>query len=1050
MSGVENATIGTCSIEPTFPPHTEFYTTPDRSELIVYTLYEYASFSNDKVKNNEMAYYRIGARELYEPLDGTLYAIPIRNRQNSSAAAAAADSATNADNYNGRTPIVRISKEEFITLYKSKYLHTSSSTLSSLLKKEQTDRVIDPEENPLDILHSGYTTDSLIDALANILPIHYVFDGISEENRPDIMYTYNPDQKPTSLEKFLIDHPTNYEFQAIYGITEFLRSYIDIYHDFLHYGRDIINTLKKTFEDRVLNQRYLSTIQDPLKSKLHRFYIKWIQKIDSTIFTSGGRVIQPACHQLIEEVADEYIKLLSDTGIKWMPNSKTNAFIGTYSLNNDCDVTNLVRQLHDDGVDEFYVESANSHIGKALQSKKMRVAAMDIGEWDAGSGYGSFKQGKVNTVIGTRSIIVKASNTVKTSNKVQKKSYNLPSAPTVNLFGFVNVGVENDYKTIVIKNMIDDSTVRINGEKDGYTQLSLNRVATTIGLPAIRGEGEAKKLNTTPSVLTPLQEQSVATLKTWTDYIQIKTFSFLKSIPSVPKIGMVINDKCCETSARMNGLGCVLKNEGSNVTYYSYDIDSRIMSKELLDQKRHTLLQVLGHIDALEKYVGKWFDIRISMLEQIKSLTPDPILYFSSLLFSGVYASQKEKALKEIAQLKNKKTNSSKTEELKAMIKGFPLSVSEWLQSITNSEGIYSDFISEIERLRAIVQKVGDAGSRDLTELRTYSEELKQIIVNSLGKLMKNDQQLSILVSTTLAFILFKKPKSDKYITSFKSIFDNKQLLATMTNEHQIILQNSSTILQELLEIEHINKIWRIQDGDFKRSSSLQGSQESQLSQGSQDSQGSFSIPITSFKNVYLTRQKTRTQLTYLSDYQTYFKNNSDTVAEYLNYGFEGIYNRAMCMLLDTSYLPSQLASSPLCISAGPTFKKRGISNSNLSSNLSSYSNSNTSFMSASNLNTSFNSTSNKNGNTSFSSSLSDANSNTKQSAKRSSKRSTKKSLKRSSKKSLTKKSSKRSLKRPKSSKQSVKHSKLPASASSSKKGGSRRLNTRKRSKYNK
>jgi hypothetical protein len=935
----------TCSSEPTFLEDDElktqyFKTLTPEEELIIYTLSmsdsndislsssssaasssnnisssSSANSSKNEAKDTplpEMKYYRIGPHGMLIALDEELYDLPIRNNNqpssanvnnaNSSTAATASSSKNTANNIaTNKIKVVSINETEFKQLYQKKHIFLTTPTFASLLSKSQQkgSKIFLPDEDPLNLLYDSYSLDTLIDKLIKFLPIHYNFDNITPAKNPDdaIKYIYDPNQKPTSLEEEFIKKPNKPNFHAIYGITEFLRSYIDAYHDFLHYGAEMINGLKKTFETSVL-QHYLNMVgDDDLKDKLTKFYRTWIKKIDENIFTNteNKRVIQPKCHQLIEELADEYTKLLHDkVDIKWMPTSKTNAFVGTYSLNSDCDIAKLVAQLKADGVHEFYVESANSHIGKSLESHKMRVAMLDVGEWDAGSGYGSFTKRKVNTVIGTRTFTVNPRG-----NKVEKRSYEVTSAPTITLFGFINVAVDNEYHSINITNMTNNSTVTVNGEKDGYTRLALNRVAATIGLPTIRGQGEPKKLKTTPAAenLSDKQKQSVASLKTWTDFIQIRTFSQLKSNPNIPKMAMVINDKCCETTARMNGLSCVLKNEGSNITYYCYDINSRQIDEPTLLKKQTTLLQVLGNIKKITDYIGQWFNVRIHTLNTIKSLVPDPVLYFSSLLFSGIYQSQRERTLTEIKKLSKKNID-----ELNDLIKEFPTTVSEWLQSITNSEGIYSDFVNEIGNLRTIINKIIAAGSRDLKDLIEYTDELKQIIVNSLGKLITNEQQLSILVSTTLAFILFKKPRPQKYKTTFVSVIEGMKKNQAkngnkITTDQIRIMENSSAILSEILETNEIIPIWTVIPSNFNKINIS----------NSQRSNNTSSNTVKSFTDAYLTASKEN--LSVLSYYQAH----DNKMKKDFNYGFEGIYNRAMCMLLEYEELPPNLQSSTLC-----------------------------------------------------------------------------------------------------------------------------------------
>ena len=754
-----------------------------------------------------------------------------------------------------------------------------------------TNRIHLESWDPID--YKRYTKDTSFKESIDLFSTHLNFDTIPYDDMKDFKYEDDPSKTPTSLEQLLrTDVKKDVELNAIYTIVDVLRSYIDMFHDFLHYGDRFVTPIREEFEKNVLTL-LLETVSKPLKAILSKFYNDWKELLftDKSIFTASGNVNQTACQQQMDALADAYIKLLHDnTDINWIHSTNAEAYVGTYNSLIPEDVTKLVEQLQSDGINEVYVESANSNIGQLLKNKGMRVVWLDVSQWDAGSGYGSILGKTINTSIGKTTTIP-----TKKGNKVEKKCHELKIPPSIVMFGYGEVSVSADNTKVTISHKYNPAycdNVSISGPGPGPKPkpvgLSLNSVLKAIGLPTIRGECEAKSLIVQPTSLTPKQELLVAMLKTWTDTIQIRTLSLVKescpgSHTEIPKIATVISDNCCKIMARMQGL-CVLHNAGKNITYYNYDANYGKLTPETIERKCHTLLRVCKNIDRLKVYINNWFDIRIKRLDDINKYVPDPTLYFCSLLLKGIYELQKESARIEIEKIEKLKGN---VIGLNALIKGFPSSITNWLKSITNSESIVADFAVQFSKFNELFVEISKINSRQNNDIIGICNTLMQFITNTIGPLIKNKNQLHVITATTIGFIFFRNYQPDTYADTIIELIG--KLKKNEQNE-----QNADTI-QILRYIESIllglvnpfQPEWTVNKIVVNNSPSN-------------------TVPKISLEKFYINQIKNGTF------YMVNFKNNSKNGV--FHHGFKGILNRAYCIFLAPNEIPDDIR--PLCEAA--------------------------------------------------------------------------------------------------------------------------------------
>ncbi len=596
----------------------------------------------------------------------------------------------------------------------------------------------------------NFKTDNIINIIESTFGRQISFTGFDNDVKKIVIA--NSDKEKANPIISVIDLiESDAEFKQFFRVINFLRSYVDLYHDILEFGKDYCKSLRENFEKTV----------PPVHKTFYDKYIDLITKDPKTkIFTKAEKINQNRCKEIVEKLTDEWISFLHQKEAKFIPKTKENANVISASLENPTELANLFKIILSDGINGFYIESANNNIGEIFTKQKFPLFNLSIGEWDAGSGF----TGKKMKVAERPIPIEIGPKTFLNSQKINaSKSIYLDNLPA-SMFGLINANVTSNNNTL---NVSPDGVNNISVTP--RQKLSVNKVLKTTDNIIIRGLGdieEAGIIKTVPQI-TPTSSLECRTalisLKTWTDLIQIETISktmTIKKANSSPlKILTVIYDGLCETTARMYGLGHVLKTEGKIVTYYNYNIGSRSLSKDQLLAKSQIRKFIFDYRPYFERYVNMWFEQRILCLQTIYDIFPDPILYFVSTLFKDKYYLAQKKAI-ELIQ------NISTTD-----IKVIPDTLNDYLESISSSATLLAELLDYVAKFRDALNRINEVGVRGNLEkyLGAY-DYVQQLIVNTFGD--SDAIKLRAMVASTFAYVFLKNTKLSVCLSKLEVVKD--------------------------------------------------------------------------------------------------------------------------------------------------------------------------------------------------------------------------------------------------------------------------------------
>ncbi len=639
-----------------------------------------------------------------------------------------------------------------------------------------------------------------------------------------------------------IDIKTRIQFDRFIKIYYFYRSYIDLYHDILKYGDIYCKYIYEQFLDSSFFKEVTEYTKEELEKEKSEFISK-INMINKQIKTTGNEINQNKCKELLESLVDTFIEKLHNIGINWIPKKKEEAHIISVDFKNKCELESLVRILESDGIDNFYIESANSSIGTSLVSNKMKLTDIEIGNWNAGSG---FKKGAIKYYLEqeqekeqkggatkrkrqqafSNDIQLKPVKKARISNDIIKIFINNSE---VDLFNIFNIKVSKDNKNII--NTFKDKYIEISGPE----KLSINSILKALGYPPIRStktdedkdiKNLSIKINDTVSTnikLSPYNAMLVS-LKTWTDLIQIISISLSKSIlikdQSISKFyktAIIISDRLCETTARMYGLGHVLLNQSHIITYYNYDINSRTLSKETIIDKLNMYNTIQQNKDSIIRYLNEWFNDKITFLENIINNTTDSNLYFilSSLKLS--YINKKSKFENNL-EMYEVPVDDLGIEQLKQV----PNSIITLCENITETALLMGEYQELVENFSTALSGLGYLsvrGGYTLVEnfLDTYNS-IKQIIVNTYtGTPLpttathisdNSDKIVNVYTSSCIAYkFITSGRKPDVYEITFKNIIENIIKNDKHIQCNDIYKLHLESLLKELHTIDNLYQL---------------------------------------------------------------------------------------------------------------------------------------------------------------------------------------------------------------------------------------------------
>ena len=508
-----------------------------------------------------------------------------------------------------------------------------------------------------------------------------------------------------------------------FKVINFLRSYIDLYHDIENYATEYFKTYYNLF------------IKDNPETK--DFLDNQITIINQSIFTRTGNINQEKCREQIDRVTDLFITYLHNTkNIQTNPINKQNARIMSASIDNPIQIKSLVDTLKADGVEGFYIESANNNIGTILHKNNIKICNLTIGEWDAGSGF-SGKKLKPKPEI------------LEIGPSEAGGKFILPNM-SIDMFGLFNVSVAPNNNTLVTSYKGTPIITVTPRQK-----LSVNKILIATGKAAIRGTDDTKPATLIFTVNpSPLESSALITLKPWTDLIQIKSISG-------SKILTIIYDTLCETTARMYGLYHVLLCQGKILTYYSYNINSRNLNYKQVQGR--TLLQYFINTNALwiKQYLTTWFTQKINTLQQLITITNEPILFFISKAFIEKYTSAYNKSIELIDQVET------------INIKSLPDTLDEYIESVSSSSTLLADLMELYLQFKTAIEGINSVGSRGNKEIFLDAYKATQrLIITTFKTGDEKDTLISLraMVACTFAYYFIKTPRSSVFLGKLDDI----------------------------------------------------------------------------------------------------------------------------------------------------------------------------------------------------------------------------------------------------------------------------------------
>ncbi len=615
--------------------------------------------------------------------------------------------------------------------------------------------------------------NSLIDAIATTFDTTY-----------DFTYNFESAAVPSPLPEVKVQgtgSPTNIfgmfrsnpAMQYIFEIYNFLRCYIDMFHDFLSAGFKINEYIKNNFRN------YLeATAAELLGNQANDaigIYSYWIERIDEAIITAGNNISQIRCRMILEEIIDDYISTLKSYDITFIPNTKQEAWVSTAIVPSKgdpaadyTDLNSLIGKLQQNGVEHFFIESASVSIGDKLKDRLQNINFL-LSDWDAGSGY------------------------------TKSPPLQIPFNTGANIFGLYNIQVSNDNKKITIEKETSKEGNKLEFNQGGkWQKLSLNVIAETAGLGKIRGNPETTSekinaLNLIGHAESNERRAMIMSLKTWTDFIQLKILAEIKgkeltksdrvNIGEIKPV-VVISDGLCETTARMLGLNYVIRNDGRRATLYCYDKNAIGLSEDQIAKKRTILYYLKTNIKTIIDYTEKWFASRIRKLLHIHCVTPDPSLFFVSSIYLEIYEINRKKC--ESILLKMKTRFSSSKEEDKFSPNEIPDSLNDFIEQVTQAESTLSGFLNQIEEFNKGFLKFNNIrarGSKD--EFINAYEDVKLQIVNTY-KSKTTEDCLKKCIINTLTYLILIKPTSDQFKTTLEGIPKSDEINNLIKNYDEI------------------------------------------------------------------------------------------------------------------------------------------------------------------------------------------------------------------------------------------------------------------------
>ena len=544
------------------------------------------------------------------------------------------------------------------------------------------------------------------------------------------------------------------------------------------------------------------------------------------IKSSTGTVIDSHCQFIMEAMIEDFlnIKAIHDA-VPWIPSTKIQGKQYTFNQNyvrdpymkishpvkykkmklaNDIEISRLIKEhLSRDGVEVIAVESTCTSkemlcLARPKDrdfSSEIRLALLDIGKWDAGSGVSA--DCKTIEFVSTKNNLCTVSNNNQLTIGVDYQ------IPPIIMFGIAKVTIYDNNTRLRVSSKTNKE---IYIEIQGPIELSVDLILKTIERDTLRiakHKKELSKIQFIESATLQIQQNRqmivyayLTLLKTYTDLVQIRFLSSYKplnihqklqqSLHPVPrniqvgpiKIGMVIYDKLCEITAWLYGLGHVLlTNKDRSVVYNSYDIRSIQPTPEILTNKANALFDVYTSllISGNSSSIEQIFIRDIQMCKDIITSTIYPSEYCINTIILESIINQYHKVHTEISKIKNLKLNEQlngkKNEDIINTLSYFQQTDYDWIDNMLQSDKL----LNEKQELKIIFQEDSIAIDKKILNILTpritantfiiLCDEIKDPLIQSMNKVIINDIALvkciGYYIFYTYYIQLFQNPRMD-------------------------------------------------------------------------------------------------------------------------------------------------------------------------------------------------------------------------------------------------------------------------------------------------
>ena len=419
-----------------------------------------------------------------------------------------------------------------------------------------------------------------------------------------------------------------------YITISFIRNVIDFLHDYVHVGVTVLPAL--------------IGLGRTLEGKDEQVFSEWFNKGTGKIYsaiTAGGKVSQNQCKELSDNLVLEFkTTLKAHPAIKqlkfldWLIDTREEAFVMSANKDNPAEIAALLQTAYNNGCRGIYIESLQTSATRLFsQAPAVDMAYYDVasGYWDAGPGISYAEAARVKP--GLQRVILSRRPTNIADSVQLLRTINAGGADTIPpTIGNTSVGGFGLFPIKLYEDIGRLETLSPFGSLNiaGRQRLSVNGLLTSVGLPGVRGSGEAgatiqfsddkgKQINFRGA---PVEAKLVALcLKQWTDTIQTDDI-----VNSERNILAVYSDFNAETYCAMIG-GTSILQRGNELVYYCYDLTKKQISPAELDRKRKNLRWAQRYIVDIKKYLEQWSGSVKSALAFMMNDTEDPAIFFAAL-----------------------------------------------------------------------------------------------------------------------------------------------------------------------------------------------------------------------------------------------------------------------------------------------------------------------------------------------------------------------------------------------------------------------------------